>query len=175
MSSLSSLSAFHHWLLEVSHDDTTPPNVLIVGDALSYPQLAADIAHHLNQFHDSNSGKWLALPTVLIEAIAADPSQRRLVGVDAACEKCPPTSACGIRKVIAAVAARGNCVLDSVYAAAATIGMTQAFRVSLSNPQGSWHVRLDPSLFPASCLAPIIGDIYLEWLECHCDDHPHQK
>jgi hypothetical protein len=111
----------------------------------------------------------------LIEAIAADPSQRRLVGVDAACEKCPPTSACGIRKVIAAVSARGNCVLDSIYAPVATMDMNQAFRVSLSNPQGNWHVRLDPSLFPASCLAPIIGDIYLEWLECHCDDDHLQK
>lgn len=171
MSQLSALSAFHHWLLELRSDDASLPHVLVIGDAVHYPQLAADIAHHLNQYHDAGSGKWLALPTALIESIAGDAHQRRLVGVDAACEKCPPTSVCGIRKVIAAVANHGNVVLDSIHATAATKDMKQVFRVSLSNPEGSWHVRLDPALFPVSCLAPIIGDIYLEWLECRCDGH----
>lgn len=170
MSPQVSLSAFHHWLLEVRAPKASEPHVLVIGDADAYPTLAQDIAHHLNQYHDHGGGKWLSFSAPTLDAILADPCQLALLNVQPPCEKCGIASACGKKKLLIGIARHGYAVLDSIHAFAATKDLENVFRVSLGNPKGEWHVRLSPTLFPASCLAPIIGDIYLEWLECHCEE-----
>jgi hypothetical protein len=40
--------------------------------------------------------------------------------------------------------------------------------VSLSTMHKDCHMHLNAARFDERCLAPIIADVYLEWLQCTC-------
>lgn len=166
MSSVSSLSAFHHWLLDGKPDLLGHLRVIVLHGASTLPELAGSIAHYLNEYDDQADGHWLAPSTDLIHAIAGDAAQRRLLGVDQPCEKCPPTGPCGLRKVIKGIALHGHVVLDSIHASSATQELDGIFHVSLSGQHKDCHMQLNASRFQQRCLAPIIADVYLEWIRC---------
>jgi hypothetical protein len=166
MSSVLSLSSFHHWLLDGKPDLLGHLRVIVLHGAKEFPELADSIAHYLNEYDDQADGHWIAPSTQLIDAIAADPAQRRLLGIDQPCEKCPPTGPCGLRKVIKGLALHGHVVLDSIHAATATDAVEGIFHVSLGAPHKNCHMHLNAERFKRRCLAPIIGDVYLEWIRC---------
>lgn len=160
------LTDFHHWLLDGKPACTHNPRVIVLYGADPFPKLGAAIAHYLNEYDDQADGQWMAMPPHLIDAIAADAAQRRLLGVDQTCEKCPPTGSCGLRKVIKGLALHGHVVLDSPHAGAATEKMDGVFHVSLGAMHKDCHIHLNADRFEERCLAPIIADVYLEWLQC---------
>lgn len=168
MTLVRTLSDFHHWLLDGKPDLTSHPHVIVLHGAGSFPLLGAAIAHYLNEYDDQAAGHWMAMPPHLIDAIAADAAQRRLLGVDQPCDKCPPTGPCGLRKVIKGLALHGHVVLDSPHASAATEKIDGVFHVSLSTMHKDCHMHLNAARFDERCLAPIIADVYLEWLQCTC-------
>ena len=166
MTPVKSLTAFHHWLLGDAPDTQGFLRSIVLHGAQKMPNLSAAIAHYLNQYDDEANCRWMAMETLLIEAIAGDHSQRKLLGMGEPCEKCPPTGPCGLRKVIKAAALHGHVVLDSIHAPAATQELEGVFHVSLQGSHKDCHMFLNPERFNEKCLAPIIGDVYLEWLNC---------
>ena len=167
------LNDFHRWLLDDTPDTVGYLRVIVIHGAAEYPLLAAAVSEYLNEYDDDSKGKWLALAPSLIEAIADDSAQRRLLGVEDPCPKCPPTGPCGLRKVIKALALHGRVVLDSEHAPKATHDLEGIFHVGLATDMKDCHLTINPGKFKARCLAPIIGDIYLEWL--HCSFSPHHE
>lgn len=167
MSSVPSLSAFHHWLLDGKPDLLGHFRVIVLHGTAALPEIAGTIAHYLNEYDDQADGHWLAPSAQLIDVIAADPAQRRLLGVDQPCDKCPPTGPCGLRKVIKGLALHGHVVLDSIHAASATETLEGIFQVSLNGQHKNCHMHLNAERFDQRCLAPIIADVYLEWIRCN--------
>lgn len=166
MSAVSNLANFHHWLLDGKPNALAYPQVIVLYGASPYPQLSTAIAHYLNEYDDQANGHWICAHAELIETIAGDSMQRKLLGVDQTCEKCPPTGPCGLRKVIKGMAVRGHVIIESIHAAAATEGLDGVFHVSLSKGHKDCHVHINAERFDERCLAPIIADIYLEWFQC---------
>ena len=162
---VTTLTEFHHWLL--AEENTGAPFVL-----LQYPSdgpigCAAAVARLLNEFDEESVGNWIALTPEVIHAIAADPAQRRLLGVDEACPNCPPTSRCGLRKVLTAIAKRGHVVFDDTLALEATAELSNGFRASIGMPVASpesFHIIVNPDPFHSRCLAPLVADSFLEWM-----------
>jgi len=161
---LSSLTQFHHWLLIEASEPA--PFVLLHTLAGAPLQCAATITRHLNEFDETGTGPWLAPAPDLIEAIASDPAQRRLLGVPEPCPACGPTSRCGLRRVLERLARRGRVVLDHPEAMRATAELPRGFRVAIGRPPEGldpYHLVINPEHFGARCLAPLIGDCFLEW------------
>lgn len=171
---ITTLTEFHHWLLADSRSDgfrplTEPssfPFVLLQTPGNGPNECAVKVARLLNEFDEESGGNWIALSSEVVHAITADPAQRRLLGVVEPCPNCPPTSRCGIRKVLTAIARRGHVVFDDPLAFEATKEETNGFRASIGIPQvgaESFHIILNPSRFQTRCLAPLIADSFLEW------------
>lgn len=166
MNSVSTLSDFHHWLLDGHPQGLTEPQAIVLSGTEKFSGLGSSIVQYLNEYDDRSHGHWMSVTPPLIETIAADATQRKLLGVDTSCEKCPPTGPCGLRKVIKGMATRGHVVIVSPHAAAATQTLEGVFHVSLSDYQKDCHIHLHADLFDERCLAPIIADVYLEWFQC---------
>lgn len=166
MTAAKTITAFHHWLLDGAPDTKGYLHVIVLHGVKNQSSLSHDIAHYLNEYDSEAHGNWLAPSQQLIEVIAGDASQRKLLGVDEACSKCPPTGPCGQRKVIKGLALHGHVVLDSIHSPAATVDLDGVFHVSLAPGNKDCHMRLNPEKFNHRCLAPIISDVYLEWLHC---------
>lgn len=166
MTAASSLTDFHHWLLDGKPDLVDHPHVIVLYGAEKFPCLPRALAHYLNEYDEEGHGHWMGAQPQLIESIAADATQRNLLGVDQACDKCPPTGPCGLRKVIKALVKHGHVVIDSPHAAAATESIEGVFHVSLGAFHKHSHMHLNAARFEERCLAPIIADVYLEWFQC---------
>lgn len=166
---VSTLTDFHHWLL--SGDDSEAPFLILYTREQPSISCAAAVARHLNEYDDRANGNWIAINAEVVHAIAADPAQRRLLGVDEACPKCPPTSECGIRKVLSALAKRGHIVFDHPSAFAAIGDDSRGFRAAVGAPDPEeldhYHLIIQPSAFDSRCLTSLIGDSFLEWSNSH--------
>ena len=162
---VTTLTEFHHWLL--AEENTGAPFVLLNTPCDGPIGCAAAVARLLNEFDEESGGNWIALTPQIVHAIAADPAQRRLLGVADSCGKCPPTSHCGLRKVMTAIARRGHVVFNDTLALEATEDEPNGFRASIGIPLDaaeSYHIILNPLHFHARCLAPLVADSFLEWM-----------
>jgi len=158
---------FHEWLLSTADESASASSIVLHGAADA--RLAAAIACYLNEYDDEGDGRWISIPPALVAGIAADPSQRALLGIGDSCSNCPPTSLCGLKKTLAALAVRGHVVLDSPLAAAAAGVLENTFHAGIGTPANGMdgcHLIVNPELFPESCIANVIADVFLEWLAC---------
>ncbi len=156
---ITTLTDFHHWLL-AEETDGAPFILLETGD-LPRTSCAAAVARHLNEFDETSGGNWVALDSEVIQAIANDPAQRKLIGLngDTASPPC-------LAEVFAALARRGHIVINHPGAKKTLAGHRLGFLAALGVPPNGgegFHIILDPNAFPARCLAPLIADIFLEW------------
>lgn len=160
----SSITAFHHWLMAEDPQPFTACSIILHGsDGQAPGKLAADIATYLNEFDDDSVGNWLAFEPDLVEAIAGNPGDRRLLGLPDSGTLSP----CAIQQAIRAIAERGHAVLDTPLAAATTRDLRGAFHVALGLPADALdecHMILNARRFGPRCLAPVIGDTFLEWV-----------
>lgn len=161
---VSTLPSFHHWLL--GRKATGGPTIVLFG----FPELPAGMAHevagYLNEYHDEGAGRWTAFTPSLIKDVAMSPAERTLLGVPEPCPGCPPGSACCLRHVLAAIAGRGNVVLDGPLAVEGTADRPDVFRAALGTaPEDGprFHLTLRPELFSDRALPSILGDTFLEW------------
>jgi len=141
--------------------------ILHGSDGQAPGKLAADIADYLNEFDDESGGNWLAFETSLVDAITANPGDRRLLGLTESAAGTSPPGPSAIQQVIQALAERGHAVLDTPLAAAATRDLRGAFHVALGLPVEALdecHMILNARRFGPRCLAPVIGDTFLEWV-----------
>jgi hypothetical protein len=171
-----SVSTFHHWLLSGDPQSTGGSAIVLQGAGSGIGgSLAENLAAHLNQYDDSSEPAWLAVTPALLQAIASDTGNRRLLGIGEGCANCPPSSPCGLKKTLVALATRGRVILDSPLAAGATGGFGNVFNVGVGfEPEGlaECHIIINPRRFPEHCIASVIGDVFLEWLNCPCREKP---
>jgi len=161
----STLTEFHHWLLA---EETVGAPFLILRVGEEGPiHLAGAVARHLNEFDEESGGNWIALSQEVVLAIAADPAQRRLLGLDEPPSGQPPTSPSGIRKVLAALARRGHIVFDHPIALEVVDDESAAFLAAVGMPEQGlhpFHLVVNPERFHSRCIAPLIADSFLEWI-----------
>ena len=170
MHAVPSISSFKQWLRAAARDSAAACSIVLHGTPASIgSRLAIGIAAYLNEYDDDGDGRWLAVPPDLVPLIADDPSHRHLLGLDDSPEHYLPTSPYGVQRSLAAMAGLGHVVLDSPLASAATCRLKNVFHVGLGLPLDSLtecHIILNPALFHVSCLPQIVGDVFLEWLNC---------
>jgi hypothetical protein len=158
---------FHEWLLSTADESASASSIVLHG--ATNARLAAAIACYLNEYDDEGDGRWISIPPELVAGIAADPSQRALLGIGESCVNCPPTSLCGQKKTLAALALRGHVVLDSPLAAAAAGELENTFHAGIGMPANGMdgcHLIVNPELLPENCIAHVVADVFLEWLAC---------
>lgn len=167
---VSTLTDFHHWLL--SEEISGAPFLILYTKEQPAISCAASVARYLNEYDDQANGNWIAINTEVVHAIAADPAQRRLLGINDPCPNCPPTSECGIRKVLEGLAKRGHIVFDHPSAFVATSENPAGFHAAIGTPPQEdleqYHLILKPSAFDSRCMTSLIGDSFLEWTHRHC-------
>lgn len=167
MTNPSIIAAFHHWLMVEPKDQIAGCSIALHGNDGRPPgTLAAAIARYLNEFDDESEGHWLAFDPELVDAIAANPGDRRLLGVREPQLEGPTASPNILKQVLRGLAQRGHAVLDTPLAAAATRDLPGSFHVALGLPADGLddcHMILNPKRFGPRCLAPVIGDTFLEW------------
>jgi hypothetical protein len=170
MHAVPSISSFKQWLRASAREPAAAYAIVLHGTPAALgSRLAVGIADYLNEYDDDGDGRWLAVPPDLVPQIADDPSHLHLLGLDEGIDLHPPTSPFGVQKALAAMASLGHVVLDSPLAAAATCRMKNVFHVGLGLPPdglAECHIILNPALFQVSCLPQIVGDVFLEWLNC---------
>jgi hypothetical protein len=167
MHKTSTIAAFHHWLMIEPKEGAVGCAIIIHGSDGRAPGLLAQaIARYLNEFDDESDGHWMAFDPALVEAILGNPGDRRMLGIRepvADPHLAAPNLLC---EVIRALATRGHAVLDTPLAAAATRDLPDTFHVALGLPADALddcHMILNPHRFAHRCLAPVIGDTFLEW------------
>lgn len=170
MSAALSVSAFHQWLLAGDPQRAADCSIVLHGVTASFgSDLAPRLANHLNEYDDSSEPAWLDVSTTLLTAIASDANHRQLLGIGEGCPNCPPTGPCGLKKILTALATRGRVILDSPLAAAATRGVESVFHAGIGLPPDALdecHVIINPGRFPEHCIPAVVGDVFLEWLNC---------
>lgn len=161
---ISTLPAFHHWLL--GRKVAGGPSIVLFG----FPELPAGLAHevasYLNEYDGEGAGRWAAFSSSLVKDLSMNAPERTLLGVPDPCPGCPPGSACCLKHVLSAIARRGNVVLEGTLAIEGTADWPDVFRAALgTTPEDGprFHLTLRPELFSDRALPSILGDTFLEW------------
>jgi len=164
MSASTRLADFRQWFEAGS--GVAPSGLAIVlhgNDGRAPGRLAHAIADYLNEFDDETGGHWLAFDPAMLELVVSMPEEIGRFGIDRGGVAGGPGI---LKQAIRAIATRGHAVLDTPLAAASTQGLAGSFHVGLGLPAGvldQCHMILNPRLFGSRCLAPIIGDTFLQW------------
>lgn len=160
------LSNFHHWLLAMPAAPASARAIVLHGGSPGFGgRLIEEITDYLNEYDDDGAGRWLAATSDLVVQVSESPELRRLLGIEASCQNCPPESPCGIRKTLSALGKRGHVIVHSTQEGE----IPGAFHAGIdSEPDTATrcHISLNPELMKPACFAPIIGDVFLEWLHC---------
>jgi hypothetical protein len=168
MSSSLSLTLFHRWFLSEASENSSARTIILHGDTHNISEnLSREIADYLNEYDDDEAGSWLAVESDLVHLIAQDSGLRFLLGMVDPCPKCPPTSACGLRKAYQALGERGHVIFRSISPPGKALDLPEAFHAGIGNqndPTAKCHLVIDPDLIQTQSIAPIIGDVFLEWL-----------
>lgn len=166
MIATNTLSNFHHWLLSVPVAPSSARTIVLHGGSPGFRErLIEEITEYLNEYDDDGAGRWLAATSDLVMQVSESPELRKLLGIGAGCLNCPPESPCGLRKTLTALGERGHVVVHS----AKEVEVPDAFHAGIDSESGTaknCHISLNPELMNSSCFAPIIGDVFLEWLHC---------
>jgi hypothetical protein len=164
MSASTRLVDFRQWFEAGS--GMAPSGLAIVlhgSDGRAPGRLAHAIADYLNEFDDETGGHWLAFDPAMLDLVVSTPEEIERFGIDRRVGGGGPGM---LKQAIRAIAARGHAVLDTPLAAASTQGLAGSFHVGLGLPAGvldQCHMILNPRLFGSCCLAPVIGDTFLQW------------
>jgi hypothetical protein len=165
MTAINILSNLHQWL------HTTPSSaraiVLHGGSPVFSECLIEEVCEYLNEYDDDGAGHWLAGTPELVHQIATSPELRSLLGITAGCPNCPPTSPCGVRKTLLALASRGHVIVRAPQSAGNDSTIPNAFHAGIgvaAEIGKKCHLILNPELMDPKCFPHIIGDLFLEWL-----------
>ena len=170
------ISSFNQWLLSDRRDNASSCAIVLhsVTDSPG-PWLHQSLVEYLNEYDEAADGHWLAAESSLVQAIASDAGMRRQLNItepspdrDGHCPQC-------LKSTLRALALRGHVVLDSPLAAAATHALPNTFHVAVGFPVDGLddcHMVLNPDRFQPRCLPQIIGDTFLEWLNCRRRPEP---
>lgn len=156
------MSEFHQWLAsEAPH--TADGCSIFIHDRQSTEDgaLIRRIAQYLNEYDENGEGRWLAATHELVERISIDPFLRQLVGLDEE----PPHGQSPYAGTLSALAARGHIVARRTDAGDPDHISAKRFDVGLGDLQATCcHMVLNPDKISHDQIAPIIGDVFLDWV-----------
>lgn len=163
-----SLSVFHQWLLaEPASKASACAIILHSDDAKSAESLIPEVATYLNEYDDDGDGRWLPATDELVSKISQDPSHRQLLGMEDFTENA--VSAEEFHKTLSALGQRGHVVFRAQGGTGEEPDLANTFHAGIGKPKDAGqpcHVILNPGLIDSKSIAPIIGDVFLEWLHC---------
>lgn len=170
MTASSTLSGFHQWLLSEAPALHCARAVVIhgePGEALEI--IVSEVAEYLNEYDDACEGRWLAATSELVGRIATDTANQRLLGLKVGVDEVPADSTAVQRDVWDAISSRGHVVLAAPATTAPAAETAEAFHVGVgcsADLVGRCHMTLNPARIEPSCIAHIVGDVFLEWRDC---------
>lgn len=170
MTASTSMSFFHQWLLaDPAKTSSACAIVLHIPDSRPADWLIQEITTYLNEYDDDGEGRWLPATPELVFNVANNPNHRRLLGMSDGQEEEFQGSTQELQKTLQALGKRGHVVLSAGSTRDDTLGASNAFHAGVGTaeeiPQRC-HIILNPELIGQRCIAPIIGDVFLEWLLC---------
>jgi hypothetical protein len=175
MIATNNLSNFHHWLLSMPVASASARAIVLHGGSPGFRErLIEELTEYLNEYDDDGAGRWLAATSDLVMQVSESPELRCLLGIEDGCQNCPPKSPCGIRKTLSALGKRGHVIVPSTK----DVEVPEAFHAGIdsnSDTAGHCHILLNPELMNPTCFAPIIGDVFLEWLHCQLLRAPREN
>ncbi len=170
MTASTSMSVFHQWLLaDPSSKTSACAIVLHIADSRPADLLIQEITEYLNEYDDDGEGRWLPATQELVEKVATDPSHRRLLGLADSFPADPKDSTPGQQKTLLALGRRGHVVFRAASNTYEALGTGNHFHAGVGTTgeiTNECHIVLNPDLISQSCIAHIIGDVFLEWLHC---------
>lgn len=170
MTTTTSLSVFHQWLLaEPASKASACAIILHGGESSPFTSLVQDIAEYLNEYDDDGEGRWLPATPELVGKISRDPNHRRLLGMEENAEFNADDSQEEFQKTLTALGQRGHVVFQSPGVPAAELDLAHTFHAGVGSAREireACHLILNPALMDQKCIAHIVGDVFLEWLHC---------
>lgn len=175
MTAFVSMSVFHQWLLA---DPASPSSacaiVLHIPDSRPCDLLIQEITDHLNEYDDDGDGRWLPACPQLVEKISRDANHRHLLGLSDLPAAHADEQDDETRRTLRALGRRGHVVFRSPEEPDDEAGIGNAFHAGVGRPteiRGECHFILNPDLMDQSCIAHVIGDVFLEWLHSQSRRH----
>jgi hypothetical protein len=170
MTASTSMSVFHQWLLADPTSNTSACAIILhIADSRPADLLIQEITDYLNEYDDDGEGRWLPATPELVEKVARDPSHRRLLGLSDNLAGDPEDGAPVLLKTLRALGRRGHVVFRTAGVTDEALGTANAFHAGVGTAgeiTSECHLILNPDLISQSCIAHVIGDVFLEWLLC---------
>lgn len=168
MTSSISLSVFHQWLLAEPSSKTSACAIILHFDGRkSGESLIAEVADYLNEYDDDGDGRWLPATDELVTKISKDANHRQLLGMDELDETAD--AAAEFHNTLSALGQIGHVVFRAQASATDDPDLANTFHAGVGKPREithPCHIILNPALIDSKSIAPIIGDVFLEWLHC---------
>lgn len=171
MTASTSMSVFHQWLLADPASKTSACAIILhIPDSRPSDLLIQEITDYLNEYDDDGDGRWLPATPELVEKVATDPSHRRLLGLSDNPPDDPDDPMPELQKTLRALGKRGHVVFRTAGGLMdETLKPGNAFHAGVGTAgeiTSECHLILNPDLISQSCIAHVIGDVFLEWLLC---------
>lgn len=164
MKTCSPITDFHNWLSAQANGQGKACSIIIHhGEAYSSEALIQKIADYLNEYDDEGDGRWLAATQDLVRRVSGDPFLRQLVGLEYEIPKNGASRSSTFDRTYSALAHRGRVIgrQSEVFDRSSQ----QHFDVGVGNMSpGKCHMVLNPDKIHLDQMAPIISDVFLEWL-----------
>lgn len=169
------MSVFHQWLLADPASITSACAIILhIADSRPCDLLIQEITDYLNEYDDDGDGRWLPASPQLVEKISHDENHRRLLGLKDLPATEPNDAEAEIRNTLCALGQRGHVVFRSPGFSDDQLGIANAFHAGVGangEISGECHLVLNPELMDQSCIAHVIGDVFLEWLHWQSRHH----
>ncbi len=164
MKTCSPITDFHNWLNAKADRKGKAVSIFIDHeDTYSSEDLIQRIADYLNEYDDDGDGRWLAATHDLVRRVSSDPFLRQLVGLEYETPPGESSSSSNVERTYSALAHRGRVI--SRRSEAIERGAPEHFDVGVGDtPLASCHLVLNPEKIRLEQMAPIISDVFLEWL-----------
>ena len=170
MTASTSMSVFHQWLLaDPASKASACAIILHIADSRPSDLLIQEITDYLNEYDDDGEGRWLPATPELVEKVARDPSHRRLLGLSDSPPADPDDPTPELQKTLRALGKRGHVVFRTHGITDESLETGNHFHAGVGTAgeiTSECHILLNPDLISQSCIAHIIGDVFLEWLHC---------
>jgi hypothetical protein len=170
-----SLSVFHQWLLADPASQTSACAIVLhIADSRPCDLLIQEITDYLNEYDDDGDGRWLPASPLLVEKISHDANHRRLLGLSEVPAARTDDADSETRNTLTALGQRGHVVFRSPGLSDDELGLANAFHAGVGSTgeiTGECHLILNPELMDQSCIAHVIGDVFLEWLHWQSRHH----
>lgn len=166
MKTSSSINEFHKWLQAKSGRSDCACSILLHDNgAVVDEDLVEKIAGYLNEYDEEGEGRWLAATNSLVRTIAEDAFLRQLVGLEYDMPRELAESPVSRSLTFDALSRRGYVIGCPPTSDAIDPSAARFFQVGVGDMEPRLcHMVLNPEKISDQHMAPIIGDVFLEWL-----------